>query len=90
MTPNEKSERSKQVLGDPIIAAAFADIRLGLVSRLEQLPMADRESQHEIALTLQLLKQLKLQIESYGQDAVVEKHRQQHDSFITRMREKLA
>lgn len=90
MTPNEKAERSKQVLGDPIIQAALEDMRQGLLVKIEQAPLGDREYEHELARTVQLLRQLKIQIESYGQIAVVEKHHKRHDSFIERMREKLA
>lgn len=90
MTPNEKAEGATRVLNDPIISAAFSDIRLGLVSRLEQLPMGDVDSQHEIALTLQLLKQLRLQIETYRQDVAVDKAARRHETFMERMREKLA
>ena len=89
MTPNEKAESARLLLGDPVISAAFADIRLGLVSKLEQTPMADIESQHEIALTLQLLKQLRLQIESYRQHAVIEESHCKHETFVQKMRQKL-
>ena len=90
MTPNEKAEGAKRVLNDPVISAAMADIRMGLVGKLEQLPMSDTESQHEIALTLQLLKQLKLQLETYGQDAAVDKAVRRQETFMQRMRGQLA
>ena len=90
MTPSEKSESAKRVLEDPIIQAALADIRMGLVGKLESLPMSDTESQHEIALTLQLLKQLKLQLETYVQDDAVNRAVRKQKTFIERMKAAVA
>ena len=90
MKPDEKAERARLLLADPVIEAAFADIRMGLVANLEHAPLGDTETQHEITLMLQLLKRLKTQLQTYVQDGVVEKHHQKHESFIRRMTQKLA
>jgi len=90
MTPSEKAERSRQLLADPVLVEAFGDIRMALVARLEAAGVSDTELQHEIALMLQLLKRLRTQLETYCQDEIVEKHRKKHDSFIERMRERIA
>ena len=90
MTPNEKAERSRQILADPVIESAFADIRLGLVSKLEMAPLDDVDMQHEIALMLQLLKRLKTQLQNYVQDDAIDKHKAKQDSFIRKMTQKLA
>jgi hypothetical protein len=90
MTPREKAERARLLMDDPIMEAVFADIRMGLVSKLEHAPLGDTETQHEITLMLQLLKRLKTQLQTYVQDEVVEKHHQKHESFIRRMTQKLA
>jgi hypothetical protein len=88
MTPNEKAEHAKQVLGDPVMKAAFEDIRMSLVSKLEFTPISDVETQHEIALMLQLLKRLREQLQSYVSAQSVDIAKQKQDSFIEKMRER--
>jgi hypothetical protein len=56
------------------------------VTRLESLPIGDIDTQHEIALMLQLLKQVRTKLEMYGQDVVVEKSKQRHTDFIQRVK----
>lgn len=90
MTPLEKAERAKQLLSDPVMNAAFQDIRMQLVGKLEQVPFGDMDTQHEIALMLQLLKRLREQLLTYQQEIVVDKAKKKHDSFIERVRERLA
>lgn len=87
MTPLEKAERARQLLADPVMTAAFSDIRMEIVETLETLPISDVETQHESALMLQLLKRLQSKLQNYGGDLAIEKHRQKQDSFIQRVRE---
>ena len=89
MTPNEKADASRRILAEPVITAAFADIRMRLVAKLEQAPIGDVDTQHEIALTLQLLKQLRTQLERYVQGQAVDKARDKHDTFIEKMRQRI-
>ena len=44
-----------RLLKDPALQAAFTGVREGLVSQLEGVGLKDREMQHEIVLSLQLL-----------------------------------
>jgi hypothetical protein len=88
MTPNEKAERAKEVLGDPVMKQAFDDIRMALVSQLEFTPMSDIDTQHEVALMLQLLKRLRGQLQSYVSAQSVDKAKIRQDSFIEKMRER--
>jgi hypothetical protein len=89
MTPIEKAERARELLSDPVMRAVFSDIRMQIVENLESVPMSDIDTQHESALMLQLLKRLQAQLQKYGGDVAIEKHRQNQDSFIKRMRESL-
>lgn len=90
MTPNEKAERAKILLADPAMDAAFSDIRMALVLKLESAPVGDVDTQHEIALMLQLLKRIRTQLESYVQDQKMIQHRQKQDTFIQKMRQRIA
>jgi hypothetical protein len=86
MTPTERGERASKLMADQVMIEAFSDIRMALVTRLESLPIGDIDTQHEIALMLQLLKQVRTKLEMYGQDVVVDKAKQRHTDFIQRMK----
>jgi hypothetical protein len=90
MTPFEKAERAKQLLDDPLLKEVLARIREGLVLKLEASVMDDVDTHHTTALSLQLLKQLTTELHRYIGESAVINARQKHDSFITRMRERIA
>ena len=88
MTPNDKAERAKQVLGDPVMKQAFEDIRMRYVEQLEAVPISDVETQHEVTLCLQLLKRVQSQLQKYVSDQSVDQAKAKQDSFIEKMRER--
>ena len=89
MTPREKAERAQQLHDDPVVRHVFEDIRMDLVRRLETSAIGDHETHHEVALTLQLLGQLRTRIQRYGQELKVDEHKKKHANFIERTRQKL-
>jgi hypothetical protein len=89
MTPQEKAESAKRVREEPVIRQAFIDIRENLVRQLETVPIDDRNTQHETALLLQLLKRLETQLSKYIQDQAVIEHRKKQDDATARRRERL-
>jgi hypothetical protein len=89
MTPFERADRAKQLLADSVLQGAFRDMRDKLVLQLEVVPLSDIETQHEIALMLQLLKRLQNQLVIYTQEIAVDKHKQKQENFVARMRQKL-
>jgi hypothetical protein len=88
MTPSEKAERAQRLLDDPAMTEAFGDIRMRLVEQMESAPISDVETQHEIALMLQLLKRLHAQLQNYVNDDKLAKHRNDQDSIVERMRQR--
>lgn len=50
---------SRRILEDPDFKRAFSVIESTLIERIRQVPMADRNTQHELVLSVQLLNQLK-------------------------------
>lgn len=90
MTTLERADHAQRVLDDPIMKQVFTDIRMGLVVRLESVPIGDIDTQHEIALTLQLLKKLQAQLQGYINDMKVDQHREKQTSFIEKMRKRIA
>lgn len=87
MTPIELAERVNKIMADEAMAEVFVGIRMGLVSQLESLPIGDKESQHEVALMLQLLKQVRAQMESYGREAIMSEHDKRNEAFIRKTRQ---
>lgn len=90
MTPFERAERAKQLLADEVLQDAFGDIRSRLIAQLESLPINDHETQHEITLMLQLLRRVREQLERVVQDGKVIEHRNRQQSWIEKMRERIA
>lgn len=90
MTPSEKAEAAKTLLESPILKAAFTDVRENLVSQLESVPFGDTDTQHEVALMLQLLKRLQGQLHKYMQGTLLEKEKIKQRTFIEKMTERLA
>ena len=89
MTPFERADRAKQLLADSVLQGAFRDMRDKLVLQLEVVSLSDIETQHEIALMLQLLKRLQNQLVIYTQEIAVDKHKIKQENFVARMRQKL-
>ena len=90
MTPRERADRAQQILEDAVFKQAVGDIRMRLVAQLESAPISDVETQHEIALMLQLLKRLQAQLFSYVQDNKLDEAKKKSDSWIEKIRERYA
>ena len=88
MTPIDRAERAKSLLEDEVLKGAFRDIRMRYVEQLESVPMSDVETQHEVALCLQLLKRVQSQLQKYISDSAIDKAKAKQDSFIEKMRER--
>jgi 3-phosphoglycerate kinase len=90
MTPYERAEEARHLLENDTLKKAFVDIREGLVVQLESIPFHEIDTQHELALMLKLLNKLKSQLQTYIQNDSVDQHRRKQDTFIDKMRERLA
>ena len=86
MTPLDKAERAKALLEDAVFKAVMHDLREQFVRRLEESPMSDVETQHEVALTLQLLRQIPIRLQRYADEIAIDKSKREHESFMERMR----
>ncbi len=89
MTPIERADRAEQLLADPVLKQALADIKAGIVTNLEQSGMDDVDTHHQAALSLQLLKQIETQLRRHLDDYAMEKHRKEQESFIARATERV-
>lgn len=89
MTPREKADRAKLLLEDPVFNHVFSDIRDQIVMKLEACPVSDVEAQHDLTLTLQLLKQLKTQLARYTEEIVIDNARARQESWLKRAKQSL-
>lgn len=87
MTPLERAERVNKIMADEVMGEVFSGVRMGLVARLEELPIGDIDTQHEVALMLQLLKKVRHRMEAYGQQAVIEEHDKRNEAFVRSLKQ---
>lgn len=90
MTPIERAERAKQLLEDVVLREAFKAIRDQLVAKLESSPMGDVDTHHEVALSLQLLRRINVELERFADAIAVDKAREKHENWLDRMRQSVA
>jgi hypothetical protein len=86
MTPFEKADEASRLLNNAVLNAAFADVRSNLINKLETVPIGDVDTQHEVALMLQLLRRVKDQLHNYINEQTILDHKEKQASFIDRMR----
>ena len=89
MTPFERAEAAKHLLGNETLKKAFVDIREGLIVQLESTPFHEIDTQHEISLMLKLLNKVKSQLRTYIETEAIEKDKIKQQTFIEKMRERL-
>lgn len=89
MTPKERADRANRLLEDPVFLEAMRDIRENIVRLIESTAMGDVDTQHELALSLTLLKRIPAQFRQYADALVIEKHQKQQQSFMDRMKQRL-
>lgn len=71
----ERANQAERVLQDPTMQKAFEGVRQNLLEALEGSMMGDRDTHHEIALSLQALKSVKRQLARWVTDGEVERRR---------------
>jgi hypothetical protein len=93
MTPGERiarANRARELLEEETMRSVFSGVREALVTKLEQCAIGDTATQHEIALTLQLLKQLRQHLQTFADDGTLAEREVEQERWITRMRKRLA
>jgi hypothetical protein len=89
MTPIERANRAQQLLDDEVLNDVFSGVRERLVARLEDSAFGDEKTHHDTAMMLQALKQLKVQLQLYAQELVMQKHKEQQEEQIRKARQRL-
>lgn len=89
MTPRERADRARQLLGDTVFIDAMRDIRERIVSKLETVNADDHGAQHELVLSLQILQRIPARFQAYADELVIEKHHEQQESFMKRLKQRV-
>ena len=87
MTPIERAHRASELLDDAVLKQAFADVREQIVAGLESAPFGDVDTQHHLALSLQVLKNVQIRLRKYAEELAVDKAKDNHRKFIDRIRQ---
>jgi hypothetical protein len=89
MTPQEKAHHSEALKTNPVFKLVMSDIREALVGKLEASAIGDVDTHHEVALSLQLLKQIGAQLQRYIDDQTLIEHKSHQDTFLRKMRKSI-
>jgi hypothetical protein len=88
MTPRDRADRAQQILNDEVFKHAFRDIRETIVGKLESCGVGDIDAQHELTVSLQLLKQLKTQLARYAEEIMIDEAKAKQDSWMAKARQR--
>ena len=89
MTPLEKADHAKRLLADPLLKEAFGSIKDSFIARAEASGMDDIDTHHHIALSLQLLRQLRIRLEQYLSDQALLEHAAKQQTWIDRAKQRI-
>ena len=84
MTPRERADRAQQLLNDPVLLQAMADVRENLVRKIEGVAEFDPDADHQLAMTLRILKMLRLQLSRYSEEIVMDNAKERNQSWLRR------
>ncbi len=71
----QRGQEAEQLLANPLLNEAFKGIREALVAQLEATAIGNIDMQHEITLTLQLIKNVRKYLENWVRDGQLEGER---------------
>ena len=71
----ERANQAERVLSDLTMQKAFEGVRQHFLAALEASQMGDRDTHHEIALSLQALRSVRRLLEKWVADGQVERKR---------------
>ena len=89
MNPLERAARSKELLENIIFKEVYAALRNELITGLETCPISDLDLQHDLTLSLQILKRIRGKLERWVEDGTLESKKLEQEGLMERMRQKL-
>ena len=89
MNELERSARAKELLENPVFKEAFSAVRNELISGIETCPIGDVDMQHDLTLSLQLMKRIRGKLERWVEDGKLESKKIEQEGLMERMRQRL-
>lgn len=72
MNEEQRGIEAEQLLNNALFKQAFEGVRQKLLERLEETAIGDKDTQHELVLCLQTVKQVRRFLENYVRDGQLE------------------
>jgi len=72
MNEEQRGIEAKQLLDNPLFRQAFEGVRQKLLERLEETAIGDVDTQHQLTLCLQTVKQVRKYLENWIRDGELE------------------
>lgn len=79
-----RGQEAKRLLNEPLLKEAFDGVRMKILERLEEVAIGDVDTQHELTLCLQTIKQVKRYMENWMRDGQLEEIREAEKSKFQR------
>ena len=84
-----RGQEAARVLDEPLLKAAFADVERGLVSAMRMAKVSDRDTHHELVLSLQILGRIKGAIEYHVQTGKLAEAEKEKQTLAQRVKDRL-
>lgn len=75
MDPAQRGQEAAQLLENSMLKQAFEGVRQKLLEKLEETAIGDVDTQHQLTLCLQTVKQVRRYLENMVRDGELEAHR---------------
>ena len=75
MTPIERGYEAKRLLENSVLKEALDGVRDGLIASMEASAIGDRDLHHEVALSLQILVNIRRKLAKFMSDGLAEESR---------------
>jgi hypothetical protein len=72
MNDEQRGAEAAQLLNNPLFKQSFEGVRQKLLERLEETAIGDVDTQHQLTLCLQTVKQVRRYLENYVRDGELE------------------
>ena len=86
-----RGNEAERLLNGPLFKESFQKVKDGLIEALMRCPMGDKETQHQIALSLQLLGKVQSNIAEVAQTGRLALHtKQEREGWLKKQLRKVA
>lgn len=72
MDPVQRGLEAQQLLGNQLLKDAFSGVRQKLLEKIEETAIGDVDTQHQLVLCLQTVKQVRKYLENWIRDGELE------------------